>query len=76
MDEYNKAKNDPKPRRIGDVRLGARVIVQKCKKCMQLFESDHVLVTCPDREPLCNGLMTVELDFYFERKKGEEGKAE
>lgn len=50
---------------VGEFRLGARIIIQKCRKCGVQTESDHLLVSCPKRKPFCDGLMSIELEYYI-----------
>ena len=61
----NQTRGEPNRRRIGKLRPGTRIIIQKCRKCGEQQESDHLLISCPNRKPFCDGLMTPELDHYF-----------
>lgn len=60
-------KNDKSEERIpvGEFRPGVRIIIQQCRKCSVRTESDHLLVTCPKRKPYCDGLMSIEIDYYI-----------
>ena len=66
MDETMQ-RNDKSEERIlvGAFRPGARVMIQKCRKCGVQTESDHLLVSCPKRKPYCDGLMSIEIDYYI-----------